>query len=112
MNFEPFMPFEQADPMVAPPVTEAPRTPPTAHFFDRTGCVWMVVCVLFALAATRLLPQLTQPDGWHTTWMALVAGVTATEATATAGAQPSQPPQPTPVKPDAAALAPVVLSQF
>lgn len=125
MNFEPFMPFEPADPLVPPVVAESGL--PKAHFFDRAGLVWIVMCVLFATASGRLLPKLAEPDGLRNTLVALgvlsvrpleTAETTKAARTTTVaslpqqGANPSQPTRATQAKQVAGPSSPAVFRQF
>ena len=56
MNFEPFEPFESAEPSATP---ERPKP----HYFDRPGLLWIAASLLFANLAGRFLPVLAEPDG-------------------------------------------------
>ena len=93
MNFEPFTSFEHVDSALpSPPV--ATSSQPPSHYFDRTGWLWMVACVLFSTTTGQLLPKLFEPDGWHRTLASLGLNV------------PSMPPEDVnPAQPTRAALA-------
>ncbi len=64
MNFEPLTSFEPVD-------SAGTSSPLPSHYFDRTGWLWIVACVLFSTAAGQLLPKLFEPDGWQRTLASL-----------------------------------------
>ncbi len=111
MESNTLVPGDAADPVAPPPAAPDRRT---ARFFDLAGWLWMLGCVLFATTAGRLLPQLAEPGGWHTAWLALAAQTTpvAQAETPPPRAQPVAPTQATAgvrEGPELDALTPVVL---
>ncbi|BDT67334.1 hypothetical protein os1_15100 [Comamonadaceae bacterium OS-1] len=117
MNFEPFEPFDRSEPLVPPPVVDAPP----ARYFDRAGCVWIVACVLLAGTVGRLSPVLTQPGGLHQALAALGLGSdpgarTQTNTTVASlpaqGAKPSEATRGVPVKQEVGPLVPAIFRQF
>ncbi|WP_367849931.1 hypothetical protein [Rhodoferax sp. WC2427] len=117
MNFEPFDPFERSEPLPPPPLADKP----SAHYFDRAGCVWIVACVLLAGSAGRLLPALAEPGGLHHALVVLglaqepADGGKAPTTVASLPAQdakPSQPIRDVLFKQEIGPLVPAILRQF
>jgi hypothetical protein len=93
MNFEALTSFEHVDSALPPPPVATSSQPPS-HYFDRTGWLWILACVLFSTTTGQLLPKLFEPDGWHRTLASLGLNVA------------SMPPQDdNPAQPTRAALA-------
>lgn len=89
MNFEPLTSFEPVD-VVQPLPPAGTPSPLPSHYFDRTGWLWIVACVLFSTSTGQLLPRLFEPDGWQRTLASLGLNVASMRPQDGSPAQPTR----------------------